>query len=137
MAYHDQQREEVLARAASTASAAVVGRLSPGYFGFNLRAVAMVFTTTVDDSGTLTIKRRPTAGSASGEVTIDTLEFDTTNGVQGKVLYLDGLNTKFIPGEELVLEITATGASGVCDLIAVVDQFAVAPAGNADMAETT
>lgn len=136
MPYHDQQREEVVARAASTASTAVIGRLVAGYFGFTLRAVSMVFTTAVADSGTLTLKKRTTAGASGSESTIDTLEFDTTNGAQGKVLFKDGLSTKFDPGDELIYEITATGASGVVDLTAVVDQNSVAPGNHSDMTET-
>lgn len=134
MAYDWGQREESVAKAASTASAAVIGHYCPTFFPIVLRAVSMVVTTAIDDSGTLTIKKYPTAGSSASAETIDTLAFGAL--AQGSVLYLEGLDTKILPGEELVFEITATGASGVFDLGMVIDESRERPGNNADMVAT-
>lgn len=122
MGYTTDQREVLVAAAASTASTAVVGHLCPGFFKFTLRAVAIVFTTAAGAAGNLVIKKYPVAGTSANEETVETLNYDGTIGAQGKVVYIDNLDTDFEPGQELIFEVTDVAASGVIDIYAVTEQ---------------
>lgn len=137
MAYDHNQREVLIATGASTASLAVIGLYTPGYQPVILRAVALVFTTAAAAAGILLVKKRPTPGSASGETTVATINFDATTGAAGKVVYVDGIEVKCIPGEQLAFEITDVAASGVVEIKALVEESWEVPQNNTDMTETT
>jgi hypothetical protein len=135
--YDHGSRNITVATAASLASLAVIGSYTNGYMPFTLRAVTLVFTTAAGAVGICLVKKRPTAGSASGESTVATINFDGTSGAQGKVIYKDGLDVIFAPGDQLVFEITDVAATGAADCgIFIQDRWEV-PANNTDMAVTT
>lgn len=137
MAYTHVQREVAIATAASTASLAVIGIYTPGYMPVILRAVAMVFSTAAAAAGIMLVKRRPIPGSASGESTVATINFDGTSGAVGKVVYVDGLHAKFVPGEQICFEITDVAAAGVVEIKALVEETWEVPQNNTEMTETT
>lgn len=130
------QREVLIAAAASTASLAVVGRLTPGIFKVKLKAVALVFTTAAAAAGVLDISLRPTPGSASSEVVVDSIAFDATSGAVGRVVFIDGLDIDCPPGQEIAFTISDVAASGVCDIKAIIEDNWENPANNTEMTET-
>lgn len=81
---------------------------------FNIRRVMLlVVTATTGATGTCTVKRRPTVGSATGEVAVTTMSI--TNQSAGVRFYKDinesTASALIHPGEELVFDMTvATGA---------------------------
>lgn len=131
------QREMSIATGASTASLAVIGLFTPGYFKARLTAVALVFTTAAAAAGILLVKRRPTPGSTSGESTVATINFDGTSGAAGKIVYKDGLDVTVSPGEQLAFEITDVAAAGVVEIKAIISDNYEVPANNTDMGATT
>lgn len=138
MSYEHGRTQETVATAASLATAAVIGTFSPAYQPVVVRAVSLIFTTAVNATGAVTVKKRPTAGSTSGETTIDILNYTTTTGAQGKCVYIDGLNTKISPTEELIFQVTdATPTVGNAHCGVSFDETWEVPANNTDMAVTT
>lgn len=136
MAYTHVQREVMVAQAQSTASLAVIARYPSVLQPYILRQVGVLFTTAAAAAGILLIKKRPTAGSTSGETTIGTINFDATTGAQGKVVYLDDIYTKFVPGDDCVFEITDVAASGVVDIKVLLEESWESPRNLTDMAAT-
>ena len=140
MAYTDSKHEVIIAKDASLASAADVGDWAPGYVPFRVNAIALVFTTAVDNTGALKVDKRPTAGSdtSRGDGDIATLNYTTTTGAQGKVVYKEGIDTVINPGEEIVAEVTdATPTAGAAHIILYGEPVWEVPANNTDMAATT
>lgn len=140
MSYSDYQIEQMVAKDASLASAADVGDWAPGYSPVIIRAVALVFTTAVNNSGTLKVDKRPTAGSdtSRGDGDVADIDYTTTTGAQGKVVYQDGIDVEVAPGEEIVFEVTdATPSAGNAHLIIFYEPRWEQPANNTDMSETT
>lgn len=136
MSYSHFQTDVRVAEDASLASAAVVGTLSPGYQPVIARAAALVITTAADDDGVLTLKHRPTAGSSSGETTVDTFSYGTGNAA-GSVVYVDGFEQKVAPGEELVFEVTdATPTAGNAHCVAFTQPCWEHPDNNDNMTES-
>lgn len=140
MSYSHFQTDQRLAEDASLASAAVIGTLSPGYQPVIARAAALVVTTALDNAGVVTIKHRPTAGSSSGETTVDTISYDNAAGIgaaAGDVIYVDGFEQKVAPGEELVFEVTdATPTAGEAHVVAFVQPCWEHPDNNDNMTES-
>lgn len=133
MAYTHTQRNESLAKAAVTSAAAVVARLTVGFQPKILVAVALTSTVTFGGAVTILIKHRPTAGSVTAQVTIGTFNATAVNQAQGKVLYIMDLNRRINPGEEVVLEVTATNATGTFDADALIEESWEMPGNNTRM----
>lgn len=138
MAYDHWQQDILVAADASLATAADIGTWAPGYQPVVVKAAALVFTTTVDATGAVTLQRRPTAGSAAGEVAIDVLNYTIALGTQGLVVYSDNLNQLVVPGEEVVFEVTdATPTVGAAHCILFLQPCWEHPDNNSDMTLTT
>lgn len=131
------QRQVTIGTGLSTAAAAVVARLAPGLKPMVLREVAMVFITAPAGAGTLKVETRPTAGSAAGKTDQKTLNFDATLGTAGKVVYARGLNLTVNPGGDFGFEIGTNPATGVFDLIGLVEEKMENIKNNANAVETT
>ena len=72
--------------------------------------VGIVVMNDIAAAGAVEFRRRPTAGSATGEVTVATVNLLATH-TQGQVVYVNGLNHMVMPGSELTVEVTdVTGA---------------------------
>jgi len=140
MAFTHSKEEHILVRNASLASAADVGSWAPGYMPHIVRAAAVVFTTGVDATGQLKLDKRPTAGSNTGrgDGDVATLNYTTTTGAQGAVVYKNELNVEILPGEEVVAEISdATPTAGVGHVILYIEPRWEVPGNNTDMTATT
>lgn len=74
------------------------------------RIMASVTTAIVNGlvAAIVTVYRRPTPGSTSGQVAIGTLTFPTGTAL-GKVLYKDIVETNLFPGEELAFNVSTAG----------------------------
>lgn len=119
MSYQHFQADQLIgAGSLSLVTAAVISRRCVGYFPIRIRAFSVAFTVAGGTgSGVLKLKRRPTPGSASGEVVIATLNYTAAQAVPGKVIFVDGLNVQINPGEEMAVEVTTgltTTGSGDC-----------------------
>lgn len=75
--------------------------------------IGCLVTTVMNGAATNAFKRRPTYGSASGEVTIGSVIIPTTTAV-GKFVYKDVSPVVLFPGEQLVFETTSAATSGGC-----------------------
>lgn len=83
----------------------------PGSFPWTLRRATIIVTVaTTVSSAVVAIKRRPTAGSTTGEVTIDTITVPISS--QGVGFFTPELDTEIAPGEELVAEVTSAATAG-------------------------
>lgn len=140
MSYQHHQGEMLLgAGNLSLVTAAVIARRCIGYFPIRVRAVSVAFTVVGGTgSGVLKLKRRPTPGSASGEVVIATVNYTAAQAVVGKVMFVDGLNVQINPGEELAAEVT-TGltTTGSGDILVGFEPSWETPAAIATMTRST
>jgi len=93
-----------------------------------IRRVAIAISTATVSSGNIvvTVRNRPTVGSASGQSTLATLTIPT--GVAaGKVYYKDVNQSIIVPGGSIAFEVTTAAAgggaagAGVCGFIAQED----------------
>lgn len=140
MAYTHTQYEVVMGKDLSLASAADVADWAPGFVPHRIRAVALVFTTAANASGTLKIDKRPTAGSdtSRGDGDVADIDYDATAGAQGLVVYQTGIDVKVSPGEELVAQVTdATPTAGNAHVVLFVEPMWEEPGNNSDMSATT
>jgi hypothetical protein len=114
---YTHQKEYHRANAVALQGTGVKTTFSPGVRPFKLRSVAVVVTlqNTVTPP-VLTIKRRPTAGSATGEVTVTTLTVPLAR-LPGEIVYKNGLDETVSPGEQLVADLTTASTAGAGDIV--------------------
>lgn len=125
MAYHHQKvmHRETLAAGTGIlfSSTGIKSTFSPGIMPHKLRKVACVVATQMTTTPpVLTIRHRPTAGSSTGQTTVDTITIPTT-AAAGKIIYVEDLDQKVSPGEHIVFEVTTAAAAGGADIIAEFD----------------
>lgn len=114
---YDNQFEIMVAANSGIINTAGSVYWAPGMKAFRLQGVAAVVTTTLDTAAcVLTITKRITAGSNSGEVTIDTLTVPNTTAA-GKVIYLKDLDTLIEPGEEIEIAGDGGSTAGVAHIV--------------------
>lgn len=117
---------------ASVASTGVKGFIAPA-FPMKLRSViAIVTTATTTTPPVITIKHRPTAGSATAEATVDTITIPNATAV-GKGLYVVDLNQLVKPGEHIAFDVTTAAAAGVVDIQAHLDPAWEEPQNNTNL----
>lgn len=134
MAYpHTQHEVPLTAATGSLASVASIATYRPGYMPFILRAVALVITTQPTTTAPeVTVWRRITVGSDTGRVSLGVIRAPLAS-VPGNVVYRDGFNQLFLPGEELQLAVTVAGAAGAAWPIAFIEPKWEVPANIADL----
>lgn len=108
MSYNHQKIEVYVAPSATGNGEAtgIEARYAIGLVPMTLRRVAVILEqeAATGTSAVITIQRRPVAGVAANEVTIDTITVVADSA--GDVYYVDGLNTDFAPGEDVVADVT-------------------------------
>ena len=106
--YTDQKIVEYVAPSATGNGEAtgIEARYAVGLFPLILRRVGIILEqeAATGTSAVATIQRRPVAGVAANEVTIDTITVPAN--AAGDVFYVDGLDTEIGPGEDVVIDIT-------------------------------
>lgn len=115
------QKEYHRTNAASFASTGIKATFTAGLIDYKLRKVAVVITTQMTVTPpVLTIRHRPTAGSATGQTTVDTITVPTAS-VAGKIIYVAGLDTLVSPGQQIVFDVTTAATAGDADIVAEFD----------------
>lgn len=95
------------------------------------RFLAAVSTVLVGPA-TVVLKRRPTFGSATGEVVLDTIVIPAAAPV-GQVMYSDFKMVELDVGDELVFEVTVAATSGGALYGIEAENDPEVPAENSDM----
>jgi hypothetical protein len=113
-------QKEQFRSAGFSLTAATQARFSPALRPFVLRQVAVAVTTAAATNAVITIRHRPTAGSATGQTTVDTITVPAARAA-GDVIYLKGLNQRVEPGQDIEFLVTTTAAAGSVDLAADFD----------------
>jgi hypothetical protein len=130
---YTHQKQIYSVAAAALSSTGVKLTITAGIHALILRnVIAVVTTQPTTTPPVITPKRRPTAGSASGEVALATVTVPLAT-VAGKGIYKMGYNTRIEAGENLVLDVTTAAAAGAADLIAECDVAPEMPGNNADL----
>lgn len=103
-----------------------------------IRRIGIVCKTDPTGSGVVAIDRRPTAGSDTGRVNNVHVLNIPSSANQGNVVYLDELNSRWNPGEELVIEVT-TAVAGLtsADVILLVEPTSEVPVNITSMIKST
>lgn len=126
------------ASAGSLTAAAVLADDFIAQEKMEVKQIAFVISTATVSSGNIviTVKKRITVDSATGEVTIGTLSIPTAVAA-GAVYYKDVTPVKVDQGEQVVFEVTTAaaggGAAGAGYALLQADQSPEEPADNADM----
>lgn len=103
---------------AQTFSAGIKKTYSPGVTPQKLRSVAIVITTQMTVTPpVLSVKHRPTAGSAAGETVKTTLTVPLAR-LPGEVVYRKNLDILVKPGENIVFDVTVAATAGAADIVA-------------------
>lgn len=109
MSYAEQHNVQIV-DAGTAASTGVKGSYFACLMPYVVRAFAVSCKTEPTGSAVITLKRRPTPGSASGEVVIATINvLAGTNA--GDTLYKTDLSTAVGSDEEVVVDVTTLHAS--------------------------
>lgn len=94
-------------------SAGIIARYFAGFFPIRIKRVGLLVTVAHDTATTVvTLRHRPTPGSASGEVVVDTISIPTTAAV-GSIYFVDGLDYRMEPGDELAFDTDGGTTAGV------------------------
>ena len=140
MAYTHTQYEVLMTNAAAITSTGDKASWFPGYVPHIIRASFFIVTTATQaaDPAVLALDKQPTAGSASGRVAsfISPLNIPAATA-QGKIIYKDGIQAKFSPGEAAVYNVTDATAAGAGSYGLMVEPNWEVPANNSNMALTT
>lgn len=122
----------------SLASAAVLDDSFIAQEKMEVKQIAFLVSTATVSSGNIvvTVKKRITVNSASGEVTLGTLTIPTAIAA-GKMYYKNISPVKLDAGEQVVFEVTTAaaggGAAGSGYACILADQSPEQPLDNADM----
>lgn len=91
----------------------VKARWSPALQGCTIRRLAVVVEVAATTTAcVLTLKKRPTPGSAAGEVILQTLTLSATEAA-GTVVYGNDIAAAILPGEQVVIDVTTAGVAAV------------------------
>lgn len=101
-----------------------------------LRGVYATVTVAFDTADTvLSIRKRPTPGSASGQTLIDTLTIPN-GAVAGAVYYVDGLDARINPGEEIYIDSDGGTTAGVAAIGVMAESIWDVPGNYTNMHES-
>lgn len=116
-------------------TAGIVGRLFPGMSGpVTVHGFWATVTVAFDTADTiLTLKRRPTPGSATGEVTIATMTIPNGAAVGKQYYEIAAAPVKVFPGEEIAIETDGGTTAGVAAVGVVTTPSWEHPSNNANM----
>jgi len=89
--------------------------------------VAMTVTAAV-----VNITHRPTIGSATGETTIETITIPTARAI-GDVVYVNNIDKKVLPGEEVTFTLATAATAGSCHFVLFTNPSWDAEGNNANM----
>jgi hypothetical protein len=107
---YDHQKFHVYIAPSATGNGEATGieaRHAVGLIPLILRRVGVILEqeAATGTSAVITIQRRPVAGVAANQVTVDTITVPAN--AAGDVFYVDGLNTRLDPGEDVVAAVSS------------------------------
>lgn len=112
MAYSEKHLVNLNETALTLASTGVKARWHPGVQGAHIRRWGLVLEqATTTTAAVVTLKKRPTPGSASGEVILSTLTLSATEAA-GNTVYSGNLSAAILPGEQVVVDVTTAATAG-------------------------
>lgn len=125
MSYPHYQIEQRLVAGGDLATAAVIAasRWGPGYQPVVVRALSLRVLVAGGGAGPgkVTLWRRPTPGSSSGQEEIVSLNYTSAQAVVGKVLVSANVQKKIMPGEEIVAEVVSVITAATADILALIE----------------
>ncbi len=129
---YDHTRYTANANDASLASTGIKHRVFAGVRPLIVRGFCAVITTAPTVTApVINVKRRPTPGSSSGEVSIGTLTLPVATAI-GKSVYKEGFAVRINPGEECVFDCTTAATAGAATLCLDVEESPERLANEAD-----
>lgn len=112
MAYAEKQIINLNETAITLASTGVKARWTPGVQGGTVRRWGLQLeVATSATAAVVVLKKRPTPGSASGEVVLSTLTLATAE-TAGNTVYSNNLHAQILPGEQVIIEVTTAATGG-------------------------
>lgn len=112
MAYAEKHIVNLNETAITLASTGVKARYTGGLHNFVVRRFGLMLEqATTTTAAVVTLKKRPTPGSASGEVILQTLTLSATEAA-GNVVYGADLSALILAGEQLVIDVTTAATAG-------------------------
>lgn len=110
--YAEKQIVNLNETAITLASTGVKVRWSPGTQGATVRRWWLQLEqATSATAAVVVLKKRPTPGSASGEVVLQTLTLATAEAA-GNTVYGNDLQAHILPGEQVIIEVTTATTAG-------------------------
>lgn len=112
MAYAEKQIVNLNETAITLASTGVKARWTPGVQGGTIRRwFLQLEQATTTTAAVVVLKKRPTPGSASGEVVLQSLTLSATEAA-GNTVYGNDLQATILPGEQVIIEVTTAATAG-------------------------
>ena len=131
--YTDNRLSANSAPDVTLATTGIKHRVVPGIRPMIVRSASVTVNTAITVTAVvLNIKRRPTPGSATGEVSIGTLTIPVSTAI-GKSVYKKGFAVKVSPGEEVVFDCTTAATAGAGTLCLDVEEAPEEPGNVTNM----
>lgn len=112
MAYAEKHIVNLNETAITLASTGIKARYTPGVQGCTIRRWGLMLEqATTTTAAVVTLRKRPTPGSASGEVVLQTLTLSATEAA-GNTVYGNDLNAVILPGEQVVVSVDTAATAG-------------------------
>lgn len=112
MAYAEKQIVNLNETALTLASTGVKARWTPGVQGGTIRRWGLQLeAATSVTAAVVVLKKRPTPGSATGEVVLQSLTLATAEAA-GNTVYGNDLQAQILPGEQVIIEVTTAATGG-------------------------
>jgi len=112
MAYSEKQLVNLNETALTLASTGIKARWHPGTMPATIRRWGLTLeAATSVTAAVVVLKKRPTPGSASGEVVLSTLTLATAEAA-GNTVYSNNLNAQILAGEQVIVEVTTAATGG-------------------------
>ena len=112
MAYAEKHMLNLNETAITLASTGVKARYTPGVQGCTIRRWGLQLeVATSATAAVVVLKKRPTPGSAAGEVVLSSLTLATAE-TAGNTVYSNDLDARILPGEQVIVEVTTAATGG-------------------------
>ena len=112
MAYAEKHLIHLNETAITLASTGIKARYTPGVQGCTIRRWGLQLeAATSVTAAVVVLKKRPTPGSAVGEVVLQSLTLAAVEAA-GNTVYGNDLQAAILPGEQVVIEVTTAATGG-------------------------
>ena len=112
MSYSEKHIVNLNETAITLAATGIKVRWTPGVQGATIRRWGLQLeAATSVTAAVVVLKKRPTPGSATGEVTLQTLTLAAAEAA-GNTVYGADLQSAILPGEQVIVEVTTAATGG-------------------------